>query len=129
MGLKLDRIHQIAIFSSDLDRSIEFYRDVLGARFMAKFDPPGLAFFQFGETRLMLEENARRGTIYFRVADIHEAYATLVAKGIAFDEEPKMLFREDEGTFGPVGMEEWMAFLRDPDGSVIALVSQVRPKN
>lgn len=25
-----------------MDRSIEFYRDVLGARFIARFDPPGM---------------------------------------------------------------------------------------
>jgi methylmalonyl-CoA/ethylmalonyl-CoA epimerase len=52
------RIHQIALRGNDLDRSVEFYRNTLGTRFIARFDPPGLAFFDLDGTRLLLEANA-----------------------------------------------------------------------
>ena len=43
--LALGTIHQVSIPSSDIERSVEFYRDRLGAELIAQFDPPGLAFF------------------------------------------------------------------------------------
>jgi len=58
MTLSLNSIHQVAVYSSDLERPIVFYRDHLGAQFIAEFDPPGLAFFRFGGTRLLPERNA-----------------------------------------------------------------------
>jgi methylmalonyl-CoA/ethylmalonyl-CoA epimerase len=127
MSVPLTVIHQIAVFSSDLDHSIAFYRDQLGAAFIAKFDPPGLAFFRFGATRLLLEKNANRATLYFRVDDIGKAVEELRARGITFDAEPQVIHRDAKGLFGPPGAEEWMAFFRDPDGNVLALASQVLP--
>ena len=127
MSVPLASIHQIAVFSSDLDRSIAFYRDQLGASFIAKFDPPGLAFFRFGATRLLLEKNANPATLYFRVDDIAAQVEELRARGIAFDSEPQVIHRDAEGLFGPPGAEEWMAFFRDPDGNVLALASQASP--
>jgi methylmalonyl-CoA/ethylmalonyl-CoA epimerase len=128
MSLSLNVLHQIAVHSSDLDRSIAFYRDQLGAEFIAKFDPPGLAFFRFGATRILLEKNAHPATVYFRVDDIGAAVETLRAKGVAFDTEPRAIHRDAAGQFGPPGAEEWMAFFRDPDGNVLALAAQVVPK-
>jgi methylmalonyl-CoA/ethylmalonyl-CoA epimerase len=125
----LNTIHQIAVYSSDLDRSIAFYRDQLGAQFIAKFDPPGLAFFQFGKTRLLLEKNGPRATLYFWVDDIAKSFESLRAKGIQFDSEPKVIHRDKDGTFGPPGTEEWMAFFRDPDGNILAIASQSIPKS
>ena len=65
--MRLSRIHQIALRADELDASVAFYRDVLGATFMARFDPPGLAFFDFEGVRLMLDRNAAPGTVYFHV--------------------------------------------------------------
>ncbi len=39
----LRHVHQIAQRAEDLDRAVDFYRDTLGVRFIARFDPPGLA--------------------------------------------------------------------------------------
>ena len=47
-----------------------------------------------------------------------------LAKGIAFDREPHRIHRDETGTFGPRGAEEWMAFFRDPSDNVLALASQ-----
>lgn len=128
MTLSLDRIHQIAVHSSDLDRSVAFYRDTLGARFIARFDPPGLAFFSLGDTRILLEKAGPPATLYFRVEDIHASYEQLRARGVRFDAAPELIHRDEAGQFGPPGMEEWMAFFRDPDGNVLALASQVTPE-
>ena len=38
----LDRIGQIAVPVSDIERAIAFYRDVLGMRFLFEATPPGL---------------------------------------------------------------------------------------
>jgi len=127
MGLMLSGIHQVAVHSSDLPRSIAFYRDRLGAQFLGSFDPPGLAFFRFGETRLLLEKNAHPATVYFRVDDIARAFAELRARGVVFEREPQVIFRDADGLFGPAGAEEWMAFFKDPDGNLLALASQVPP--
>lgn len=129
MNLSLDRIHQIAVHASDLDRSVAFYRDTLGARFIARFDPPGLAFFHFGDTRVLLEKAGPPATLYFRVDDIHRAYEELRERGVRFDGEPHAIHRDEDGQFGPAGMEEWMAFFRDPDGNVLALAAQIVPES
>lgn len=128
MSFSLRKIHQVAVYSSDLDRSIAFYRDHLGAEFIAKFDPPGLAFFRFGDTRVLLEKNAPRVTLYFWADDISKSVDALRAKGIQFDAEPTVIFRDNEGLFGAAGAEEWMAFFHDPDGNLLALASQALPK-
>jgi catechol 2,3-dioxygenase-like lactoylglutathione lyase family enzyme len=52
------RLYQVGQRATDLDRAVAFYQDVLGLTFMAKFDPPGLAFFDLGNTRLLLENGA-----------------------------------------------------------------------
>ena len=128
MSSALHAVHQIAVYSSDLERSIAFYRDQLGAQFLAKFDPPGLAFFRFGETRVLLEKNAHKATLYFRVEGIVRTVASLRARGVPFDTEPRVIHRDDGGLFGPAGAEEWMAFFHDPDGNVLALAERVLPE-
>jgi len=128
-ALAISSLHQAAVPSSDLARSIAFYRDLLGLRFIAQFSPPGLAFFSLGETRLLVEASADAkpsgGVLYFRVADIHGATAALKARGLAFDQEAHAIHRDDDGTFGEPGTTEWMAFFRDPDGNLLALASRV----
>jgi methylmalonyl-CoA/ethylmalonyl-CoA epimerase len=124
----LGPLHQVALPSADLARSVEFYRDRLGLRLVAEFDPPGLAFFALGDTRLLLErhEVAVPGSavLYLRVADIEAAYAALRARKLAFESTPHLIHRDEAGTFGEPGGEEWMAFFRDPDGNHLALVSR-----
>ena len=123
--MQLTRIHQVAVYAEDLGKSVSFYRDVLGAKFIASFDPPGLAFFDFGGVRMLLEQNAPKATLYFRVDDIEATHSELVEKGVAFEDTPHLVYRDDSGTFGESGAEEWMTFFRDPSGNLLALVSRV----
>jgi methylmalonyl-CoA/ethylmalonyl-CoA epimerase len=126
--MQLTKLHQVAAHSRDLDETARFYRDTLGARYMARFDPPGLLFFDFSGTRVLFEKNASKATLYFGVADIAAAHRELVGKGVAFDSPPHRIHKDDAGTFGPRGAEEWMAFCKDPSGNIVALASQQMPR-
>jgi|SRR5262245_4124513 len=126
----LGPLDQVALESADLVRSVEFYRDQLGLRLVAEFDPPGIAFFQIGEARLLLERSPApdpgSSVLYSRVPNIHVAYETLKARRVVFDSEPHLIHCDAAGTSGEPGTEEWMAFFRDPDGNTLALAARVR---
>jgi methylmalonyl-CoA/ethylmalonyl-CoA epimerase len=127
--MKLDRIHQIAVYARDLEEAINFYRDTLGATYLAKFDPPGLVFFDFAGTRILLEKTGPKASIYFRVDDIRASHKELTARGVQFIAEPHLIFRDDNGLFGGAGEEEWMAFFSDPSDNTLAIVSRVAKKD
>jgi len=122
--MNLNQIRQISVYAKDLDEAIAFYRDMLGAKFLQKFDPPGLVFFDFSGTRLLLEQNGPKATLYFRVDDIDTAHQELTDKGVEFLAGPHMIFRDDSGMFGVAGEEEWMAFFNDPSGNTLALATR-----
>jgi methylmalonyl-CoA/ethylmalonyl-CoA epimerase len=124
--MRLEHIHQIAVFAKDLDEAVTFYRDILGATYITTFDPPGLVFFDFGGTRLLLEKTGPKASVYFRVDDIHSAYEELKAKGIKFIADPHLIFRDENGIFGSAGEEEWMAFFSDPSDNILALASRIK---
>jgi methylmalonyl-CoA/ethylmalonyl-CoA epimerase len=122
--MNVNQIHQIAVYAKDLNEAVQFYRDILGARFIEKFDPPGLAFFDFNGVRILLEQTGPKSTIYFRVDDIESAYEELQSKGVKFSHAPHLIHRDEKGLFGKPGEEEWMAFFSDPSGNVLALATR-----
>lgn len=124
--MNLNKIYQISVYAKDLDEAVAFYRDKLGAKFLQKFDPPGLVFFDFSGTRLLLERTGPKATLYFRVEDIDAAYEEMKAQGVEFIREPHLIFRDDSGMFGAAGEEEWMAFFSDPSGNTLALATRKR---
>lgn len=124
--MKLERIHQIAVYARDLEEAILFYRDTLGARFLVKYEPPGLAFLDFAGVRVLLEKEGPKATLYFWVDDIDLSYAELRSNGIKFSGEPHLIHRDDTGVFGEPGEEEWMAFFSDPSGNILALATRRR---
>jgi methylmalonyl-CoA/ethylmalonyl-CoA epimerase len=129
MALRITGLRQVAQRAPDLSVSVPFYRDVLGLTHEATFEPPGLAFFDLSDgTRLLLDANEGVGPaiLYFGVDEIESATADLQSAGVTFDQLPQMIHRHD-GTFDADGVEEWMAFFRDPAGNVLALASRVPP--
>jgi methylmalonyl-CoA/ethylmalonyl-CoA epimerase len=117
----LRQIGQIRIQVTDVDRAVAFYRDALGMTFLYAF--PGMGFFDVDGVRLMLVEPEGRAfggvsAIYYRVADIGEAVKALEARGVTFDDQPHVVHRDPD-------YDLWMAFFRDPDGNVLALMSEV----
>ena len=119
----LSQIGQIAMPVRDVEKAIAFYRDVLGMRFLFKA-PPGLGFFDCAVVRLMLDgpaaAQAGRGSVlYYKVEDIEDAFATLAGRGVAFEGKPHLIAKMPDH-------ELWMAFFRDPDQNLLALMSEVR---
>ena len=118
----LGNIGQIAMPVADVDRAIDFYRDVLGMRFLFRA-PPGLGFFDCDGVRLMLDEPAaaRAGqgsVLYYRVDDLDAAVAILSGRGVVFEAAPHLVAKLPDH-------ELWMAFFRDPDGNLLAMMSEV----
>ena len=121
----LDRLHQVALTATNLDAAIAFYRDVLGLRFLGRFDPPGLGFFNLGGgSRLMLSATASQATLYFLVEDVDAAMKELKKRGVPFLHAPSLVHRDEAGQFGKKGTEEWMAFFKDPSGNLLGLVER-----
>lgn len=127
-SLTIDGMHQVALTTSDINGSTEFYRDALGLTLIAVIDPPGLAFFDVDGVRLSLMQNddaePADSVIYFRVADIDAAIGALKRQSVTIEQDPELVFRDEQGQFGEAGEEEWMAFFRDPDGNLLALASR-----
>lgn len=122
MEFGLDRIGQIAQPVTDVERAISFYRDVLGLRFLFKA-PPGLGFFDCGGVRLMLDgpaaSQAGQGSVlYYRVDDLDAAFEALSDRGVVFQAEPHFVAKLPDH-------ELWMAFFRDPDHNLLALMAEV----
>jgi methylmalonyl-CoA/ethylmalonyl-CoA epimerase len=120
----LNQIGQIAIPVTDLERAVTFYRDVLGMRFLFQA-PPGLAFFDCGGVRLLLDEPAKEQSnqyasiIYYKVEDLPSAYETLKIRGVVFEQAPELVAKMPDH-------ELWMAFLKDPDGNMLGLMWEKR---
>lgn len=122
MGDAIRGLRQVAQHAADLPRVTAFYRDVVGLRHIVTFDPPGLVFFDLdGGTRLLFEQAAPPALLYLEVDDIEAATARLVAAGVQLEGPPHLIYRDDDGAFGAVGMEEWMVFFRDSEGNLVAL--------
>ncbi|MHA1548174.1 MAG: VOC family protein [Alphaproteobacteria bacterium] len=121
----LSRLGQVALTATDMDKAVAFYSDVLGLRLIARFDPPGLAFFNLhGGTRLLLSATASEASLYFNVEDVAAAVRALKKRGVEFLQKPAMIHRDEAGEFGKKGVEEWMAFFHDPSGNLLALVEK-----
>lgn len=121
----LDKLHQVALTATNLDLAVEFYRDILGLKFIARFDPPGLAFFTLnGGGRLLLSATASQASLYFFVDNLDDAVRELKKRGVSFLHPPSMIHRDDAGNFGKKGNQEWMAFFKDPSGNLLGLVDK-----
>jgi predicted enzyme related to lactoylglutathione lyase len=120
--MALGPLGQVHISVTDVDRSVAFYRDVLGMTHL--FTVPGqpMAFFASGDVRLYLgrpesEEFWSRCVLYFRVDDIDAEFARLTTEGVAFAGRPHIVHRDGS-------TELWMADCRDPDGHHIVLMQE-----
>ena len=122
--MHITRLHQVAQHAADLDRATAFYRDILGLRHIATYDPPGLVFFDLGGTRLLLETAAAPALLYLEVPDIDAAWEALGKAGVDRTDAPHMIFSDDQGTFGKAGTAEWMAFFKDSEGNTVGLVER-----
>jgi methylmalonyl-CoA/ethylmalonyl-CoA epimerase len=118
------RLIQVAQRVEDLDRAATFYERLLGAAPVARFDPPGLLFFDLDGVRLLLETGAPGAMLYLGVDDVGAAIARAGAEVVS---EPHVIFSHPDDTLGPAGMDEVQAFIRDSEGNTVGLVAFRRP--
>lgn len=116
-------IGQIGRSVRDIHAAEAWYRDVLQLPHLYTFG--NLAFFDCGGTRLMLSAGeateADAFVIYFQVPDIHFAHRELEQRGVVFQSAPHLIHRHADGT------EEWMAFFKDNEDRLLAIMCQVPP--
>lgn len=117
-------VAQIHISVTDLDRSVGFYRDVLGIPLLFRVPRQPMAFLASGDVRLYLgvperPEFTSRVVLYFRVDDVDAEFDRLTALGVVFLAPPKVVHRDG-------ATELWMASFTDPDRHHLALM-QERP--
>jgi methylmalonyl-CoA/ethylmalonyl-CoA epimerase len=122
--VKANQLAQVAQRAEDLDRAAAFYERLLESGPLARFDPPGLLFFGLGGgMRLLLERGAPSALLYLQVTDVRSRVEELRAEGVEIESEPHVIFTHPDGTLGPAGTDEWMAFIRDSEGNLVGLVS------
>jgi lactoylglutathione lyase len=122
------QIDYTMVIVSDMDRSVEFYRDKLGIPL--KFQSPEWTEFQTGATTLALhgggvrQDHAPAGdpskqagtcSIGFNVEDVDKTFAELKTKGVNFVMPPTQ--REGEGIK--------LAVAIDPDGLPVSFAQMV----
>lgn len=124
LGVGITRLGQIQVPTQDVERAANFYESVLGLKLLFKA-PPGLAFFDCGGVRLMLDRpekpefNHPSSILYFAVPDIQAAHARMKDQGVKFEDEPHMIARMPDHDL-------WMTFFRDSEGNLMGLMSEVK---
>ena len=121
--MKIHGVGQISISVTDVDRAVEFYRDILGINFL--FQVPGdnpMAFFDCSGIRLYINqpenpEHAGTSVIYFQVDSAQDSAKELTSRGVTIESEPHIIHQTENYTL-------WMAFFRDPDGNLMAVMSE-----
>lgn len=120
----LSELGQIAITVSDVAAATTFYRDVLGLRLLFAAGP-NLAFLAAGSVRIMLStpqghgEPGKNSVLYFKVANIGPTHAAIVARGAKNERAPQLAAKMPDHDL-------WIGFVRDPDGNLVGLMSEVR---
>lgn len=122
MSAKITSIGQIALTVQEMPRAVAFYRDVLGLQYL--FEATGMAFFDCNGVRLMLSisekpDSTYGSIIYYKTDDIEAAAAGMREQGVQFEAPPRMIAKMPDHDL-------WMAFLRDTEGNLLALMSEVR---
>jgi catechol 2,3-dioxygenase-like lactoylglutathione lyase family enzyme len=109
----------ITVLVTDLERSVAFYRDILG--FFEIDSGRGSAVLASGDTRLVLRTvhdlSAEAGRLMYlnlEVGDVEAVYEELKAKGVTFVHAPRPVNRGDK-------LELWAASFNDPDKHNIAI--------
>ncbi len=116
----IEGVGQIAVTVTDLARAREFYGGALKLPFL--FDAEHMAFYQCGSVRLMLSLPEKQGPIggtilYLDVTTLDDTCAELAAKGVDFLAAPHEVAKMPDHAL-------WMAFIKDPDGNMLGLMSK-----
>lgn len=88
-----------------------------------------MVFFQAGPVRLLLQYGATSPLIYLKVNDVHATIESLRADDVEIVTEPCVIFRRSGDSLGAAGTDEWLSFVRDPEGNLLGLLSHRRPQD
>jgi len=117
------RINPILLFVRDFERSLRFYKDVLGLKVQSLEDVhEEFASFRVGGIVFAIHGGHRRSgrgpvALHFEVADCRTAYRRLRRRGVRFPRPPEKM------PWGSV-----TALFRDPDGNELELTSPSRSR-
>jgi catechol 2,3-dioxygenase-like lactoylglutathione lyase family enzyme len=116
--MTLGPLDHVYYWTTDLDRAVKFYQEVLGLR-VAFREGSRWAELDAGSIRLALHGAVEGRPIEtggaaaaFRVDDLDEARLALEARGVEFDHQGEV---EGYGRF---------ALFRDPDGNIVSLIER-----
>jgi len=115
------KLGQIAVNVENVERTVAFYKEVIKLTLL--FEMEGLAFFQCGETRLLLSKPEREefnhpsSVLYFQVEDLNSEVSRMKNAGAVFIDEPHMVAKVGD-------IETWMAFFKDTEGNTHALMNE-----
>lgn len=115
------KLGQVAVNVENVERAVSFYKDVIKLPLL--FEMNGLAFFQCGETRLLLsrpesqEFNHPSSVLYFQVDNLTSEVSRMKDAGATFIDEPHMVAKVGD-------TETWMAFFKDSEGNTLALMNE-----
>ena len=113
------KLRQVAQHADDLDRASAFYERLLGTAPVARFDPPGLLFFDLDGVRLLLDRGAPTALLYLAVDDVDAAITRSAATVVS---PPHVIFTHADDTLGPAGADEVHAFIEDSEGNTVGLI-------
>ena len=127
-GAPPPRLSQVAVTKHDLARAVAWYRDVLGLPLLFEVPPGpgqgGMAFFDLGGgVRFMLtppeaaEFDHPASVLYFAVTGLEAREAEVRSRGATIERSAQKV--ADLGS-----KQLWMAFLRDPEGHLVALTEE-----
>ena len=114
------KLTQVAQHADDLDRASNFYSALLGSSPTARFDPPGLLFFDLEGVRLLLDDKAPTCLLYLQVDSLDAAIARVPDAEVTT--AAHMIFRHEDDSLGRAGSEEWQAFITDSEGNTVGLI-------
>lgn len=122
--MQLSKISHVILTVRDLERSLGFYRDVLGMG--VRYVIPGFAFLDGGGVTLALRQvaswpapgNPGLSEVVFETADIHAAYDALRHAGVEFSRAPRVV--TSDATHDLLATD-----FSDPDGHVLSITGRV----
>ena len=115
------KLGQVAVNVINVERAVSFYKNVIKLSLLFEMD--GLAFFQCGDTRLLLslaekeEFNHPSSVLYFQVDDLNSEVSRMKGAGATFIDEPHMVAKVGD-------TEKWMVFFKDTEGNTHALMNE-----
>jgi methylmalonyl-CoA/ethylmalonyl-CoA epimerase len=112
---------QIALAVSDAAGMTEFYRDVVGLKFLFAAGP-NLSFFDLDGVRLMIagpegsEGPKGNSVLYFKVPSVDVIFDQLQGK-LNWQDKPHLIAKMPDH-------ELWMVFFKDPEGNLVGFMEE-----